>query len=229
MQFKGLGITKTVRYLAGQEKLLEEIILSHLGLKSDFVGYESLIHYLANNGINLVEGDFLEIGAFMGGGTKKLAEYATSLGKQVYVIDIFDIEVDSTANDRGQQMRWIYRKILGKNDLKQIFYNNIAKATNVHVIECDSKKVELPKDVKLCFSFLDGNHDPSYVKSDFQLAWKKTQSDGIVAFHDYRGDLPQVTSAIDDILARYRNDIKLVNHIEKKDIILIHKNSSSKS
>jgi hypothetical protein len=59
---------------------------------------------------------------------------------------------------------------------REIFDRNTSFAKNI--------VVKFPADTKLCFSFIDGNHDPEYVKSGFSLAWGSTVPGGIVAFHD---------------------------------------------
>ena len=57
----------------------------------DLVGYESLIKVLDKEWVARLPGDFVEIGSFVGGGTRKLANYAMRFGKRVYAIDIFEI------------------------------------------------------------------------------------------------------------------------------------------
>ena len=72
--------------------------------QTDLVGYNSLIEFLTQYRIGQIDGDFLEIGCFLGGGTAKLAQLATALGKRVWVIDIFDPDFDETKNAGGQSM-----------------------------------------------------------------------------------------------------------------------------
>lgn len=214
---------KPKNYIKGRLKLFREIILGRLGLQNDFVGYETLIDFIEKNNIADLEGDFMEIGAFMGGGSKKLAHFANKFNKQLIVIDLFDPDFDPTKNDRGESMNWIYRIILGNKNLRQVFDSNTKKEKNITVIQNDSKKVKLPDDQKLCFTFIDGNHDPEYVKNDFMLAWKKTISDGIIAYHDYGGDLPQTTNAIKQMVAQYKDKIKKTKLVPEKCIIFIQK------
>ena len=48
---------------------------------NDFVGYEVLIDFIEERALCELPGDLIEIGAFMGGGTAKLARFALiSLG-----------------------------------------------------------------------------------------------------------------------------------------------------
>jgi hypothetical protein len=47
----------------------------------DLVGYESLIRVLEKEGTMKLPGDVIEIGSFVGGGTRKLAKYALRFKK----------------------------------------------------------------------------------------------------------------------------------------------------
>lgn len=211
-------------YIKGKLKLAEEILTSRIGIRKDFVGYEThleLIRGLKN--FEKLKGDALEIGAFMGGGTKKLALFFKDYGKVVHVIDKFDIYSDSTVNDRGESMRSIYSHILGKRDLFEEFQKNTKGCDNIVVHKEDSKKVRFGKDLKLCFSFIDGCHEPSYVYSDFLLAWNHTVGGGVVSFHDYKRDIGGVTQTIDKILREYKDEIQTTYEVSKKNILYIIK------
>ena len=48
----------------------------------DLAGYEVLIKILEKEGTARLPGDFVEIGSFVGGGTRKLAKYAMRFGKK---------------------------------------------------------------------------------------------------------------------------------------------------
>ena len=50
---------------------------------NDFVGYEVLVEFMEKRGVQKLEGDIIEIGAFMGGGTAKLAKFGQKCGKKV--------------------------------------------------------------------------------------------------------------------------------------------------
>ena len=211
-------------YIKGKLILFREIVFGRLGLQNDFVGYETLIEHIEKNKVQNLDGDFLEIGAFMGGGSKKLAMYANKFGKRLYVIDIFNPDFDLTKNNRGEPMNWIYRKILGQKNLREVFDINTKDEKNIVVYSGDSKKIQLSDNLRFCFTFVDGNHDPEYVKNDFYIAWNKTVSGGIIAYHDYGGDLPQTTQAIKEMIEKndaYINKTELVP--EKKTVFIIKK------
>ena len=44
----------------------------------EYVGYENLIGFIQDRAIHRLDGDIIEIGAYMGGGTVKLARFASS-------------------------------------------------------------------------------------------------------------------------------------------------------
>jgi hypothetical protein len=105
-------------------------------------------------------------------------------------------------------MKDIYNFILQGKRQKDIFLKVIEDFDNITVISKDSREVAFSGDEKFFFTFIDGNHASFYVWNDFKLAWNNTVSKGVVAFHDYRGDLPETTDAI----------IKSSIHTEKKSI-----------
>ena len=61
------------------------------------------------------------------------------------------------------------------------------------------------------------------MKNDFKIAWDKTISKGIIAYHDYGGDLPQTTNAIKQMVEQYKEKIAKTELIPEKCIIFIRK------
>lgn len=212
-----------MRDIKGEVKMYTEIVLGRLGLKYELASYDTLIKYIHNNGIHKLEGDVLEIGAFMGGGTRKLAQFFQELNKKIIVIDIFDPCFDKTRTYRNESLSWFYKKILGKRELRKVFNERVHREGNVIVYDDDSKRVKLPENVKLCFSFIDGNHNPNYVRSDFELAWKYTVPGGVVAFHDFDAYLPDITKAIEQIMRENVKEIGEISVFKKEKIIFLHK------
>src|SRR4030042_1866133 len=86
---------------------------------NDFVGYEVLIDFIQKRKLHKLEGDIIEIGVFMGGGTAKLARFARKYGKRVYAVDIFDPGCDKTQDKSGVKMCEIYEAFLqGRSQLE---------------------------------------------------------------------------------------------------------------
>jgi hypothetical protein len=174
----------------------------------DFVGYETLIEFIQHKDLLSLAGDFVEIGAFCGGGTYKLAQFLkkSRSHKKVRVIDVFDPKFDATMNSAGDRMCEIYDRSLSGKSQREIFNAVTKRLDNVLVYAQDSMSVDLAG-VPVCFGFIDGNHDPLYVASDFNLVWKSLVPGGAVAFHDYGDDLPEVTAMVDQLRIEHQKKI----------------------
>ena len=120
-------------------------------------------------------------------------------------------------------MSEIYNWFLQGKSQRAIFDKVTEKHNNIEVIAVDSKKLTFSPEEKFFFSFIDGNHDPDYVVSDFKIAWKHTVPGGVVAFHDYMGDLPQTTGAIDEVLKDYEEEIEKKEQLPEKCILFVFK------
>lgn len=179
---------------------------------TDLVGYEILLEFIEREKVLSVDGDLVEIGAFLGGGSYKLAKYLETkrINKKLYVIDIFDPSVDKTECTSGVQMAAMYeeliRRIGGGQSQFEIFDRITRGCRNLVVLKGDSRTINIPTN-RLCFGFIDGNHDPAYVENDFYLVWCRLTKGGVVAFDDYNYDLPQVTNTIDKLIDRHKDSI----------------------
>jgi hypothetical protein len=193
------------------------------GAGGDFVGYEVLIDFMRKRGLYKLEGDIIEIGAFMGGGTAKLARFAQKYDKKVYAIDIFDPSRDKTPDKNGVRMCDIYQAFLQGRSQSEVYQQTTRGFDNIITIDKDSKRVRFPKGQKFIFGFIDGNHQPDYVINDFNLVWRHLVSGGSVGFHDYNFDLPQVTKAIDGLISKHRDEISDIHEIEQKHIVILTK------
>jgi len=143
---------------------------------------------------DLPDGDVVEIGVFLGGGVAQLARAAPQ--RRVIAVDVFAPSVDATETGTGRSMAGIYRHVLGEGDQRELYDAVTAGLANVETVVGDSAEVELPTD-RVAFAHIDGNHDPAYVRGDFEKVWARTVPGGVVAFDDYGHDLPQVTETID--------------------------------
>lgn len=226
------GITYTASdFLAGIKRMMQGLPR----YKTDWVGYESLLHVIKRDKIFELEGDVVDVGAFLGGGTVKLARFFGKYNKKVYAIDVFDPTFDKNPTEDGTVISSIYLNVLAQKPYHafqgrtqyEIYKAVTKKYPNIITIIGDSKHVSLPCE-KLCFTFIDGCHDADHVKSDFNLVWPKTVSGGIVGYHDYGVDMPeanpiQVARAIDELIEANKDDIQKIERIEKKWVILLKK------
>ncbi len=160
----------------------------------DFVGYENIIAFLQEKNLHKLEGDLIEIGAFMGGGTIKLAEYARKYGRQLHVIDIFEPALDQTMSKRGETACYVYEAFLEGHSMLEVYQEATSGFDNITTIKEDSMKVMLGREQKFIFGFIDGCHEETHVRSDFHLIWPHLVPGGILGFHDYEyDDWPGVT------------------------------------
>lgn len=200
----------------------------HPPFGTDWVGYETLIQFIESNCILSVPGDIVEIGTFLGGGAYKIAKFLEKKGssKRLFVVDIFDPTFDCTVNSFNKDMKSLYLRALEKYKGKSqyaVFSEVTQGCKNIVVLAGDSKKLTVPSE-RLCFAFIDGNHDPQYAENDFYLVWNKLGSNGAVAFHDYGSILPQTTAKIDELIRKHGSEIKNTIHLKKKNILFIMKN-----
>ena len=195
---------------------------------SDLVGYEVLIDYMKENRALELPGDVVEVGAFCGGGTYKFSKSLSRMarGKRVHVIDCFEIEFDKTECTAGTQMAQLYSRHLKGRSQKDVFSRVTRGLQNVEVIEMDSMCAKISANA-ICFAFIDGNHAPEYVRNDFYLVWDKLAPGGVVAFHDYGYDLPQVTAALDKLCTEHREEISKRFINKEKHILFIQKRCAS--
>ena len=193
---------------------------------NDFVGYEVLIDFMKERALHELEGDIIEIGAFVGGGTAKLARFAQEYGKKVFAIDIFDPRCDRTQDLSGTRMCDIYEAFLQGRSQLEVYRETTRGFDNIITLDMDSKEVEFPREQRFIFGFIDGNHQPEYVRNDFYLVWRNLVPGGSVGFHDYGFDMPEVTEAVDGLIGEHKDEIGEVHEIKDKHIVLLTKKPS---
>ena len=191
----------------------------------DFVGYEVLIDFIREKSLHRLDGDLVEIGAFMGGGTAKLARFAAGHGKRVFAIDIFDPAADTTESADGTAMSQIYLAYLEGGTQRDAYQRAIRGLDNVVTIDKDSSTVSFPPEQRFVFGFIDGNHRPEYVQNDFDLVWPNLVAGGVLGFHDYNSELPGVTVCIDRITTGHAAEIAETHEIVARHILLLVKSA----
>lgn len=184
-------------------------------LTDEFVGYENLISFVEERALHESEGDIVEIGAYMGGGTVKLAKFAKKYGKKVYAIDIFDPSLDKTIGKGGVKACEVYQTFLYGRSMLEVYQETIRGFDNIITIKADSRKVKFPEEQKFIFGFVDGCHQQAYVENDFHVIWPHLVSGGVIGFHDYKfDDWPEVTQAVDRLMDAHKSEISEVYEIE---------------
>jgi hypothetical protein len=194
---------------------------------NDFVGYEVLIDFITDRALHELEGDIIEIGAFLGGGTVKLARFGKRYDKRVFAVDIFDPGYDKTRDTGGTRMCDIYQAFLQGRSQREVYGETTQGFDNIVTIDKDSREVEFPEEQAFIFGFIDGNHHPDYVRNDFHLIWSNLVPGGTVGFHDYDFDLPDVTETVNRLIDEHRGEISEVREIEGKHIVMVSKRKYS--
>lgn len=175
---------------------------------AEFVGYENLIAFIKEQNLLTLEGDLIEIGAYIGGGTAKLAQLANQHGKKLYVIDTFDPALDQTVSKNAVSACDVYRAFLEGRSMWETYREATRHFDNIVTIRKDSRKVEFDEQQRFVFGFVDGCHQKTCVENDFNLVWPHVVPGGILGFHDYRfDDWPEVTEALTELMDRRSDDI----------------------
>jgi len=187
----------------------------------DFVGYEVLIDFIKRRELQKLEGDVVEIGAYMGRGTAKLAGFARTYGKKVYAVDTFDPDQDETMSKSGVRASNVYRAFLKGRPMLETYRQSTRGFDNIVTVLEDSRKVTFPSGQRFMFGFIDGCHQQSCVENDFYLIWPHLVSGGIVGLHDYEfDDWPEVAEAAKKLMQEYSKEISAAYVIEAKYDIL---------
>jgi SAM-dependent methyltransferase len=187
----------------------------------DFVGYEILIDFIRQRALYKLEGDIIEIGAYMGRGTARLAKFARPYGKKVYAIDTFDPDLDKTLSKSGINAGDVYAAFLHGRSMLEAYQASTQGLDNVVTIREDSKKVSFPAEQRFMFGFIDGCHQQSYVENDFHLVWPHLVAGGVLGLHDYKfDDWPEVTRAADKLMRAHSAEISEAYELEGKYNIL---------
>ncbi|UCD21476.1 MAG: class I SAM-dependent methyltransferase [Chloroflexota bacterium] len=187
----------------------------------DFVGYEVLMDFIKQRALHKLEGDIIEIGAYMGRGTAKLAEFAQRYGKKVYAIDLFDPNLDKTISKSGIKAGDVYEAFLQGRSMLEAYRESTRGLDNIVTMREDSKNVGFPEEQKFIFGFIDGCHQQSYVENDFNVIWPHLASGGALGFHDYKfDDWPEITKAVEKLIHEHKREISEAYEIEGKYNIL---------
>jgi SAM-dependent methyltransferase len=187
----------------------------------DFVGYEVLIQFIERQALYELDGDIIEIGAYMGRGTAKLAKFAQRYGKKVYAIDVFDPSLDTTSSTSGIKAGDVYQAFLQGRSMLEVYRRSTQGFDNIVTIEEDSRKLSFPKEQRFMFGFVDGCHQQVYVENDFNLIWPHLVSGGSLGVHDYNfDDWPEVTEAANKLMHEHKREIGEAYEIEGKYSIL---------
>ena len=181
----------------------------------DFVGYEVLIDFIKQRALCKLEGDIVEIGAYMGRGTAKLAKFAQRYGKKVYAIDVFDPSLDKTVSKSGIKAGDVYEAFLQGRSMLEAYQESTRGLHIIVTIREDSQKVSFPEEQRFVVGFIDGCHQQAYGENDFHVIWPHLVSGGALGFHDYEfADWPEVTRAANKLMHTHKGEMREACEIE---------------
>lgn len=187
----------------------------------EYVGYENLIRFIEDRVLQHLDGDIIEIGAYMGGGTVKLARFAEKYHKKVFAVDTFDPGVDKTVGRGGVTAGEVYQAFLEGPSMFDVYQRTTGALGNIVTIRKDSRQLSFPEEQRFFFGFVDGCHQKAYVENDFAVIWPRLVSGGAIGFHDYKfDDWPEVTPAVDGIVAEHKDEIAQIEEIEGRSGVL---------
>jgi predicted O-methyltransferase YrrM len=158
-----------------------------LKLWQDFKAQTSLIQAdeLYNAVLNTPPGSVVEVGSATGGTTIVLINAARQVGKQVYSVDPYPVEFETTARDYYPGVMNEYR-VAFKTNILNGKYDNIIQF-NENLEDCIDRIPEIS------VAFVDGLHEFENVKKEYELLWPKLVKGGIMYFHDMGFDQGQLT------------------------------------
>lgn len=143
-----------------------------------------------------LDGLFLEVGSWHGRSTVAIGKEVKKLNSYLYCIDIWNKKLTGKEEIERREimkgygsMSWRIKSKFFKGNPYRIFAKNIeTSGLNGIVVPIVGLSSAIRKtwEKPLRFIFIDGNHEPRYVRDDSQ--WRHLLvSGGIIAFHDYRG------------------------------------------
>lgn len=161
-------------------------------------------------------------------GRKRIFEFGTCSGKTAHVLALNaaeDAEVHTLTlhpddlaklefgakDDRHHQDR-----AASESSFSTFYYNGLPTEPKIRQIFSDSKAYdETPLKGTVDLVFVDGAHTRSYVESDTAKALAMLAPGGVVLWHDYKPDAPDVFDFLNDLAKR----LPLV-HIAETDIVM---------
>lgn len=139
-----------------------------------------------------VDGNFLEVGAFFGVGTGKLADYLKYSHKKIIAVDCFDIKYDDTLRNDGKSMRKLYKTFCDGDECNKqydIYRENISEYNNITTIKKNTrfvgKEMMMVDGLRNAFILLDGSKSSKIFRLDLLKAWETLNFNGVLCIPDY--------------------------------------------
>jgi predicted O-methyltransferase YrrM len=161
-----------------------------------------------------------EFGTCSGKTTHVMALNSTTDAK-IYTLTIHPDQLDGLTFENGDDER--HQKIAGLEARFESFYYQ-GRSTEGKIIQVfsDSKQYDEGELIgKVDLIFIDGAHTKSYVMSDSSKAFRMLSSTGVIIWHDYKVDAPDVFNYLNDL----SKSVKIV-HIKDTDMAMYRRNAN---
>ena len=140
---------------------------------------------LYNAVLSTPDGPVIEIGSATGGTTIMLIRAAKKVGKMVYSVDPYPVEMEGVARDYAEGEMVATRQMFAENILEK--ESNIIQL-NYDLIDCIDL---IPYGISV--AFIDGLHELANVKREYNLLIPRMCKGGIMYFHDMGFDAGQLS------------------------------------
>jgi len=159
---------------------------------------------------------------------KKIFEFGTCSGKTTHVMalntsedaELFTLtihpdEVDKLLFDDRDDRR--HREVAElEAKFTKFYYEGHPTEKKITQIFSDSKKFDESELIgKIDLVFIDGAHTRSYVENDTNKAFRMLSSQGVIVWHDYKPDAPDVFNYLNELSKR----VELI-HIKDTDLVM---------
>ena len=169
-----------------------------LNLWSKYEGQTTLaqVTELYNAALNTPAGDIVEIGSASGGTTIVLILAGQMIGKRVYSIDPYPVELEGKAVFYNPGLMESLKDKFKKNILNGKYENIIQ--FNEYLKDCIDK---IPDNLSLVF--IDGCHELSCIEQEYELLYPKVIRGGIIYIHDIDWNEGQLSKSVEGGPARF--------------------------
>jgi hypothetical protein len=185
-----------------------------------FIGGEGVVASLSDRETWVLAGlaksakTIFEFGTCSGKTTHVMALNA-AIDAKIYTLTIHPDKLDGLVF--GDDDDKYHRKIAGlEARFESFYYQGHSTEGKITQIFSDSKQYDEAELIgKIDLIFIDGAHTKSYVISDSAKAFRMLSSNGVIIWHDYKADAPDVFKYLNDL----SKSVKIV-HIKDTDMAM---------
>jgi hypothetical protein len=161
-----------------------------------------------------------EFGTCSGKTTHVMALNST-IDAKIYTLTIHPDQLDGLIFESDDDEH--HKKVAGlEARFESFYYQGHSTEGKITQIFSDSKQYDEAELIgKVDLIFIDGAHTKSYVMSDSNKAFRMLSSTGVIIWHDYKVDAPDVFNYLNDL----SKSVKIV-HIKDTDMAMYRRNAN---